>query len=136
MSNQVISYADLSVINSALRSISADMSGVHSELGSLNFKQDQLESELTKLADAFADFVEADLKHKSLQLAETRQGNLKQDLQIKFGYYAEVRRMATGILQGVDTGVVSDDTLKFTTEEVMIKAPGYWLAPALVALAS
>ncbi|MCZ2130039.1 MAG: hypothetical protein LC109_07195, partial [Bacteroidia bacterium] len=118
------------------RSISSDMSGVHSELGTLNFKQDQLESELVKLADAFADFVEADLKHKALQIAETRQGNLKQDLQIKFGYYAEVRRMATGILQGVDTGVVSDDTLKFTTEEVMIKAPGYWLAPALVALAA
>lgn len=137
MSNQqVISYADLSIINNALRSISSDMSGVHSELGTLNFKQDQLEGELVKLADAFADFVEADLKHKALQLAETRQGNLKQDLQIKFGYYAEVRRMATGILQGVDTGVVSDDTLKFTTEEVMIKAPGYWLAPALVALAA
>ena len=102
MSNQVISYADLSIINNALRSIASDMGGVHSELGTLNFKQDQLESELTKLADAFADFVEADLKHKALQLAETRQGNLKQDLQIKFGYYAEVRRMATGILQGVD----------------------------------
>ena len=137
MSNQqVISYADLSIINNALRSISSNMDGVHSELGTLNFKQEQLESELVKLADAFADFVEADLKYKSLQLAETRQGNLKQDLQIKFGYYAEVRRMATGIIQGVDTGVVSDDTLKFTTEEVMIKAPGYWLAPALVALAA
>ncbi|PWB23619.1 hypothetical protein [Flavobacterium sp. HTF] len=136
MSQQVISYADLSIINSALRSISSDMSGVHSELGTLNFKQDQLESELVKLAESFTDFVEADLKHKALQLAETRQGNLKQDLQIKFGYYAEVRRMATGILQGVDTGVVSDDTLKFTTEEVMIKAPGYWLAPALVSLAA
>lgn len=136
MSQQVISYADLSIINSALRSIKSDMSGVHSELGTLNFKQDHLESELVKLADSFADFVEADLKHKALQLAETRQGNLKQDLQIKFGYYAEVRRMATGILQGVDTGIISDDTLKFTTEEVMIKAPGYWLAPALVSLAA
>lgn len=136
MSQQVISYADLTIINKALRSISSDLSGVHSELGTLNFKQDQLESELVKLADAFADFVAADIKHKALQLAETRQGNLKQDLQIKFGYYADVRRMATGILQGVDTGVVSDDTLKFTTEEVMIKAPGYWLAPALVALAA
>jgi uncharacterized membrane protein len=136
MSQQVISYADLSIINSALRSIKSDMSGVHSELGTLNFKQDHLESELVKLADSFSDFVEADLKHKALQLAETRQGNLKQDLQIKFGYYAEVRRMATGILQGVDTGIISDDTLKFTTEEVMIKAPGYWLAPALVSLAA
>lgn len=136
MSQQVISYADLSIINNALRSINSDMHEVHSDLGSLNSKQDQLEDELVKLSDAFADFVEADLKHKSLQLAETRQGNLKQDLQIKFGYYAEVRRMATGILRGVDTGVVSDDTLRLTTEEVMIKAPGYWLAPALIALAS
>lgn len=136
MSQRIISYADLSIINSALRSIQSDMSGVNSELGTLNFKQDQLETELEKLAFSFADFVEADLKHKSLQLAETRQGNLKQDLQIRFGYYAEVRRMATGILQGVDSGVVGDDTLKFTTEEVMIKAPGYWLAPALVAIAA
>ncbi|WP_367866638.1 hypothetical protein [Pedobacter sp. WC2423] len=136
MSQQVISYADLTIINNALRSISSNMTGVKSELGTLNFKQDQLEDDLTKLAGSFADFVNADLKHKSLQLAETRQGNLKQDLQIKYGYYAEIRRMATGILQGVDAGVVSDDTLKFTTEEVMIKAPGYWLAPALVALAA
>jgi len=136
MSQQVISYADLSVINHALSSISSDMSGVHSELGTLNFKQDQLESELTKLADFFADFAAADLRHKNLQLAETRQGNLKQDLQIKFGYYAEVRRMATGILQGVDVGVVSDDILRAAAEEAMIKAPGYWLAPALVALAA
>lgn len=134
MSQQVISYADLTIINNALRSISSDMKGVHSELGTLNFKQDQLESELVKLADSFSDFVEADLKHKALQLAETRQGNLKQDLQIKFGYYAEVRRMATGILQGVDTGVISEETLRFSTEEVMIKAPGYWLASALVSL--
>lgn len=136
MSQQVISYADLTIINNALRSISRDMSGVHSELGGLNQKHAQLESELVQLADSFADFVAADLKHKALQLAETRQGNLKQDLQIKFGYYAEVRRMATGILQGVDAGVIGDDILRFTTEEVMIKAPGYWLAPALVALAS
>lgn len=136
MSQQVISYADLSIINSALRSIKSDMSGVHSELGNLNFKQDNLENELIKLATSLSDFIESDLKHKSLQLAETRQGNLKQDLQIKFGYYSEVRRMATGILQGIDTGVVSNDTLRFTTEEVMIKAPGYWLAPALIVLAT
>ncbi len=136
MSQQVISYADLSFINNALRSIKSDMSGVHSELGTLNFKQDHLESELVKFADFFADFVESDIKRKALQLAETRQGNLKQDLQIKFGYYSDVRRMATGILQGVDTGVISDETLKFTTEEIMIKAPGYWLAPALVSLAA
>lgn len=136
MSQRVISYADLSTINNALRSIKADMREVNLELGGLNLKHDHLKSDLLKLADSFADYVEADIKHKALQLAETKQGNLKQDLQIRFGYYAEVRRMATGILQGVDTGIVSEDTLQYTTEEIMIKAPNYWLAPALVVLTS
>lgn len=136
MSQRVISYADLSTINNALRSIKSDMHEVNLELGSLNHKHDHLKTDLLKLADSFADYVEADIKHKALQLAETRQGNLKQDLQIRFGYYAEVRRMATGILQGVDTGIVSEDTLQYSTEEIMIKAPNYWLAPALVVLTS
>lgn len=136
MSQRVISYADLTRINSALSSIKADMQNVNTELGSLNVKHDHIKNDLLTLVVAFNDFVESDIKHKCLQLAETRQGNLKQDLQIKFGYYAEVRRMATGILQGVDTGIVGEDTLRHTTEEVMIKAPNYWLAPALVVLAS
>jgi hypothetical protein len=136
MSQKVISYADLSRINSALNSIKADMHVVNAELGSISIKHDHLKNDLLTLANSFADFVESDIKQKALQLAETRQGNLKQDLQIRFGYYAEVRRMATGILQGVDTGIISDETLRLTTEEVMIKAPGYWLAPSLVVLAS
>ncbi|WP_265131919.1 hypothetical protein [Chryseobacterium oranimense] len=136
MSQKVISYADLSRINSALSSLKKDMREVNIELGGLNTKHDHLKNDLLQLALSFSDFVESDIKHKALQLAETRQGNLKQDLQIRFGYYAEVRRMATGVLQGVDAGIVSDDTLRYTTEEVMIKAPNYWLAPALVALAS
>jgi len=136
MAQQVISYADLSIINTALRAIKTDMQAVNVDIGSINTKHDHLKNDLLKLANSFFDFVESDIKHKALQLAETRQGNLKQDLQIKFGYYTEVRRMATGILQGVDSGIVGDDTLQHTTEEVMIKAPNYWLAPALVVLAS
>ncbi len=137
MSEQyAISYADLSAIENALSNIGVNLSGVNSELDVLNGKQVHLEDELSRLAKAFSEFVESDRKFKNLQLAETRVGNLRQELQIKFGYYAEIRRMATGILQGVDTGVVGNETIKSTTEEVMIKAPGYWLAPALVGLAS
>ena len=103
---------------------------------SLDEKQADFSVKLAKLIKDFDDFVAADLKQKALQLAETRQGNLKQDLQIKFGYYAEVRRMATGILSSVDTGLVSNDTLRYTSEEIMLKAPRYWLAPAIVGLSA
>lgn len=99
-------------------------------------KQDSLKSEVDDLYEKFIQFLKDDLKHKTLQLAETRVGNLKQDLQIKFGYYAEIRRMTTGMLNGADTGTVSQETMKFVSEEVLLKAPKYWLAPALVAMAS
>ncbi len=137
------SYIDLSPIVRALDTINDNVATVNSNVGilsdvqrSMAYKQDAMDAELKQLVEAFAAFVALDAKHKNLQLAETRVGNLRQELQIKFGYYAEIRRMATGILQGVDTGVVGNETIRSTTEEVMIKAPGYWLAPALVALAS
>ena len=138
-----VSYANLSEIERALTAINNNIATVNSNVGALSdiqqtmaYKQDAMEAELKQLSEAFADFIAQDAKHKNLQLAETRIGNLRQELQIKFGYYAEIRRMATGILQGVDAGLVGNETIKSSTEEVMIKAPGYWLAPALVALAS
>jgi len=109
---------------------------VDSNLHHLHDKQETLRAELLELRESFEDFVRKDRMAKALQLAESRKGNLEQKLHIEYGYYAEIRRLATGILQGVDNGLISDDVLRYVTEEVMIKAPGYWLAPALVALAS
>ncbi len=134
-------------VGSAISQVNANVLSLHRELksfeqttmqsfASVDQKQNLLENELKDFYGQFLAFVKADLMQKKLQLAETRVGNLRQDLQIKFGYYAEIRRMANGIMQGVDAGIVSEETIKFTTEEVMIKAPKYWLAPTLVCLSS
>ena len=134
-------------LGGAIASLNANVLAVHRELrsfeqstmqsfASVDQKQNILENELKDFYSQFLAFVKADLMQKRLQLAETRVGNLRQDLQIKYGYYAEIRRMANGILQGVDAGIISEETIKFTTEEVMIKAPRYWLAPTLVCLSS
>ncbi|MCL2656541.1 MAG: hypothetical protein FWD62_03795 [Betaproteobacteria bacterium] len=61
---------------------------------------------------------------------------MRQKLETDFGYYAEVRRQATGILQAADVNVVRAETIKAATEGLMLSAPRYWLAPALVALAA
>jgi len=135
MSNQAISFTQLAAIQTTLVSINNNVKVAHKEIGVLQQNQDNFENELARLYAEFSDFVANDTRHKALQLAETRVGNFRQELQIRFGYYADVRKMATGILQGADTGIVSDTSLQLTTEEVMIKAPGYWLAPALIVIA-
>ena len=136
MSNYQISYADLSGITSSINRLRQDIGSVGVEVNHIGHEQVVIKSQLMQLLDDFADFVDADRKQKALQLAETRVGVLSQQLQTEFGYYAEIRRLAVGILQGVDVGVLSDDTLRASTEEVMMKAPGYWLAPVLVMVAA
>lgn len=95
-----------------------------------------MRSELARLEQAFMDFVAADAKAKEVALAETRQVKIRQEIETKFGYYAEVRRHATGILQAADVSIVRQETVNTATESLMLSAPRYWLAPALVALGS
>lgn len=134
--------ADLRTIERALEQLGTVAMSVHrhvevvdDRLTDLQSHQEELARDLASLSDDFAAFVKADAKQKELQLAETRIVKVRQELETRFGHYADVRRRATGMLQALDAHLVSHDTVQQTTEDVMMSVPGYWLAPALVALA-
>lgn len=145
MAEQVISIrpADLSFIEGSLANLSSNISVVNDNVqlvgGSvmeLKEKQETLEDELRRLASAFDDYVGEYRRKTELQAAKTDIISVRQELEQKFGYYAEIRRMGTGIVQAVDSRLVTSETLQYATEEAMIKAPGYWLAPTLVCMAA
>lgn len=145
MSETVISIrpADLSFIEGSLSTLNSNLSVVNDNVqvldgavAELDHKQTALAYELDKLAKSFNDYVGEYRRKTELQLAETQIVKIRQELETRFGYYAEIRRMATGILQGVDNRLVSNETLQYATEEVVIKAPGYWLAPTLLCVAA
>ncbi|MDQ8030592.1 MAG: hypothetical protein REJ50_01140 [Bordetella sp.] len=136
MADRVIQTADLSNILGSLRSLQGEIGAVSGQVGAVGQELVQTRGELARLEQAFMDFVESDLKAKELSLAETRQVKVRQELETTFEYYAIVRRQATGILQASDIQLVRKETLRSATEELMISAPRYWLAPALVALSA
>jgi hypothetical protein len=138
MSNtqQLISVADLSYINKSLTALNQGIANVDSQLSHVGQEISITKNELATLQQAFADYVAADARTKEVQLAETRQVKVRQELESKYGYYDVVRRHATGILQAADISLVRQTTLESATEELMLSAPGYWLAPALVALSA
>jgi len=136
MSERVISTADLSSIFGTLRGLQSDIGTVSGQVGSVSQDLNETRAELSRLEQAFADFVASDLRAKELSLAETRQVKVRQELETTFEYYGIVRRQATGILQASDIQLVRKETLRSATEELMISAPRYWLAPALVALSA
>ena len=86
-----------------------------------------------------AQFVEMQRQQKlqaALQRAITEVIRVRQELEQRFGTHKLVRDNMLGILQATDLGLITKTTISKCTEELMISAPKYWLAPALVALAA
>ncbi len=97
---------------------------------------DSIEARLQTLSTQFNDYLKRYEMATELQLAETKLIKVRQELETKFGHYSEVRRRTTGVLQATDVGIVRQETITTVTEELMLAAPRYWLAPCLVAVAA
>ena len=90
-----------------------------------------------KLDELIADFASFVLEYKrkaEWQLAQTRIVEVRQKFESEFGFYEEVRRTATGLLQASDLGIVREEAMRKKAEDFLITCPGYWLAPTLTAL--
>src|SRR5882757_5159935 len=116
-------------------SLDQSVSLVGQQVAAVGQEQQETRSELTVLRTDFADFVQLQARTSALQLAQTRVGVLKDDLNHTYGHHDVVRRSATGMLQAFDVGLVSEDTVQTVSEQLMVQTPRYWLAPVLVALA-
>ncbi|MDF2925395.1 MAG: hypothetical protein K0R57_4309 [Paenibacillaceae bacterium] len=135
--------AEIGVVAQQIRATDHNVQVVHQGVVGAQQRLDQLTNEfvavqqgLDDLTHEFRDFVRKDILFKELQLAETRLVKIRQEIETNFGHYNEVRRRVTGILQAVDVRLVKKETIENTTEEHMLAAPRYWLAPCLIALAA
>jgi hypothetical protein len=135
-SERSIQTADLSRIEGNLRALANNIEHVSGQVHSVNQEVLETQSRIDQLVQDFQEYVRRDQLEKNIQLAETRLVKVRQELETNFGHYSEVRRRTTGILQAVDASLVKKETIENTTEEHMLAAPRYWLAPALIALAS
>jgi hypothetical protein len=96
--------------------------------------QQETRNELAQLQHDFMQFARQAELIANRQLAETKKGALQDQLEHQFGHHKVVRRTATGLLQSFDVGLVSEDTVRTVSEQLMIQTPRYWLAPALIGL--
>jgi hypothetical protein len=135
MTQELVSVADLSGIFRTLSSIDGNIDRVRAEVDDVRGVVLVTHSELAALKAQLAAFEQRYERQTQIGHAETRLVKVRQELETKYGHYADIRRAAVGILQASDVSVVRNETINSVTEELMLLAPGYWLAPALVALA-
>jgi hypothetical protein len=119
-----------------LGQVSSQQIVLHNTMQAVSAAQDATRTELTDLRAQFLDFLRRDERARAVQLAQTKIIAVRQQLETEFGHYAEVRRLATGTLQAMDAGIVTNEIVRETSEERMLTTPRYWLTPALVALAA
>jgi hypothetical protein len=109
---------------------------VSGQVSTVEANQQQTRTELQQLRDEFLAFVKQAESTANVQRAETRIGAIEDKIDHEFGHHKTVRRTAVGMLQAFDVGLVSEDNVRLVSDQLMIQTPRYWLAPALVALAS
>jgi hypothetical protein len=109
---------------------------LHSVVSDVRQSQDSTHRDLQDLRQQFVDYARKDELRTNLQLAQTQIIEVRQELSDRYGKFAEVRELATGTVQALDAGIVSHGSIRGLTEELMLRTPRYWLAPALIAIAA
>lgn len=136
MADRVIQLADLSNIESNLNAINVGIKRVDTSVASVDSNLRVVYDELGALAKDFQEYVVNEKRRWELEHATTKLGNVRQQLEKKYGHYSEVRRTTMGILQATDLGIVRNESITSAAEDLMLSCPEYWLAPCLVALAA
>lgn len=116
--------------------LSEQVGSVSGQVSAVEANQQQTRTELQQLRDEFLAFVKSAQLTANVQRAETRVGVIQDQVDHEFGHHKTVRRTAVGMLQAFDVGLVSEENVRAVGDQLMIQTPRYWLAPALVALAS
>ncbi|UTR12030.1 hypothetical protein MM300_06990 [Evansella sp. LMS18] len=136
MSERVIHTADLSRLENNINTLNDNIGVVSDQVNHVNAEVHEARATLENLIAEFQEFVRKDQLEKNVQLSETRLVKVRQELETNFGHYGDVRRRVTGILQAVDVSLVKKETIANSSEEQMLSAPRYWLAPCLIALSA
>jgi len=126
----------INVVNRNIGVVAHNVEAVGSRVDAVAQEQADTRQRVEQLYAEFLDYVDKDQWATEVSAAREHLTLVRQRLEKDFGHYAEVRRLAPGILQAVDTGVVREETIRQAVEEKFLTATGYWLPPGLVSLAA
>lgn len=127
---------NIHILAERLESVADSIDYISGHVTDIDSKVDFISTSLNVLTDEFKTFVEESKRVAALSDAKQNVVMLEQQVDKEYGHYDNIRRHTVGILQAADLSVVKKDTITSITEELMLSAPRYWLAPALIALAA
>ncbi len=131
-----ISAANLDIIEKNLGSVADALTGVITDVSSVNNQVNNVEAKVEDLNNELKNLIK-EVRENSI-MTNARQSIMYNNDQIekKFGYYDVVRRMAEGLLDSIKNSNIRKKTLISLREQLVVNNPNYWLSNALSALSS
>lgn len=136
MAYQEISISDLRDVQRNLTALNNRIEVIDSTVTNVDANLITVYDEIDDLKRKLEAYFDDEKRRWEVENATTQLAVIRQELDKKYGHYDEVRRTTIGILEAADYGFIHNDTITKKAENLMLKCPNYWLAPALVALAA
>lgn len=124
------------LVSSEMMYLKKGIDVVNNEVLGVKNDVQRVKDDVYSFRDRFEAFVALLEKENNITHAQGRIVILNQEIEKQFGLYEDVRNNFIGILQAVDTGLVSKRVITNSTEELMLGTPRYWLSPSLVAVSA
>ena len=127
---------ELTRIENSLATLQNQTAEVQSRVSSMDNRVQHVQAELQQLRQDFLKMMQDQKREAEFQRATTELVRVRQEIQQNFGKYMEVRSNMIGVLQATDAKLVRQETISNVSEELMLAAPTYWLAPCLIAVSA
>lgn len=127
---------DLSGVEKAIASLDRSISVIDQRVDNVDKNVVVVSQQVQALEQELNNFIAEQKKTNNISLAEQRIVKINQHIEKKYGHYKEIRRSLRGIVEATDLNIIKKTSISTATDELFIKTPTYWLAPALVAISA
>lgn len=131
-----ISAANLDIIENNLGEVAKELNGIVSNVNYMNNHVSEVETKVQSLNNDIQKMMQEIRENTIITNARQTIMYNNQEIEKKFGYYDNVRRVTLSIIDAIKYSSIQTDTLKKLREDILLNNPNYWLTNALAALTS
>lgn len=109
-------------------------SNVHAKMSTLSSHVEATDEDVQMFYTALRDLTEQYFVFKNLSSASKNLTMYTDQYYTRFSFYNKLRRITLGYVIGLDSAIISDESLRLEVEKAYLQNTDYWLAYAIMAV--
>ena len=127
---------NMQVLSQNINSVTGDIIDINGQISSFNNDVNEIKSSVLSLEEEIKKFMQ-DIRNNTIVTNAQNDILIKEgELNKKYSYYDTVRIMTKGLLENIKHNFVSKTSLNSVAENVLTKAPNYYLSYVLIAISN